>query len=61
MARLFFFVLFSVTQTDSTAPVQPKQEVSPCWLLVADGWAGELGGMPRLALPGAELWLSFFE
>lgn len=39
MACLFFFALFSVTQTDSTAPVPPKQQfpVSLCWLLAELG------------------------
>lgn len=39
MACLFFFALFSVAQTDSSAPVQPKQQfpVSLWWLLAELG------------------------
>lgn len=61
MACLFFFVLFSVTQTDSTAPVQPQQPlpVSLWWLLVAAGQAGDPHGLPQVTVPGSELWFSF--
>lgn len=61
MGCLFSFVLFSVTQTDSTAPVQPQQPfpVSLWWLLVAAGQAGDPQGLPLLTLPGAELWFHF--